>query len=99
MDSKPAIWLPPSHAIHQKGPKYACTLCDAVFFEDERHQYERHCVSGHSVEELREHSLQAQAPGLFDPHHESGDVEWQKWIDKNQAERPEDWRRWMKTSE
>jgi hypothetical protein len=93
----PGLILPPSHVIHGKPPKFACTLCEAVFTEDERHQFEHHVLRGHDHAELREHSLQAQAPGIFDPHHESGDVAWQEWIDKNSAERPEDWRRWMKT--
>jgi hypothetical protein len=40
-----------------------------------------------------------RAPGLYDPHHESGDVEWQRWIDENNEVRPAEWRKWMKTSE
>jgi len=85
MEAIERLWLPPSHKIHNTAPKYACTLCDAVFFEDERLQYERHVVSGHSHEELREHSLQAQAPGIFDPKWEGGDVEWGEWIARNAA--------------
>ena len=84
--NRPAIWLPPSHTIHNRKPIFACTLCDAAWYEPEdRHEYERHVVSGHSHEDVREHSLQAQAPGIFDPHWEGGDVEWQEWIDRNAA--------------
>ena len=95
----PAIWLPPSHKIHGKKPKYLCTLCPMVFYEGEESLYERHVIRGHSHEELREHSLQAQAPGIFDPNHESGDVEWGRWIERNNRERPEQWRKWMRTDE
>lgn len=94
----PGLYLPPSHAIHNKPPKYACTICEAVFTEDERRQFERH-VLGHPPEEIKPHSPFMQAPGLFDNYHESGDVAWQRWIDKNNAERPDEWQRWMKTSE
>lgn len=80
----PALWLPPSHVIHNTVPQFACTLCEQVFWTHERTQFERHVMS-HSHEELREHSLQAQAPGIFDPHWEGGDVEWQEWIDRNAA--------------
>jgi hypothetical protein len=91
----PGLILPPSHVIHNKPPKYACTLCDAVFTEDERFQFEHHVLRGHDHAELREHSYAVQAPGLFSP--DAGDAEWGRWIAKNNAERPEDWRRWMKT--
>lgn len=67
-------------------PKFACTLCDATFTADERHQFERH-VLGHPPEDLEPHSPRMQAPGIFDPYHESGDVEWQRWIDRNHAEK------------
>jgi hypothetical protein len=79
------IWIPPSHVIHNKPPTYLCTLCDAVFTEDERLLFEQHVIRGHSVEDLREHSLHAKAPGIFDPHWEGGDVEWQRWIDQHAA--------------
>lgn len=82
---RPAIWLPPSHVIHDKKPKFLCTLCDAEFYEDERHVYERHVLKAHSHEEVRARSPRVTAPGLFDPYHESGDVEWQEWIDRHAA--------------
>jgi uncharacterized C2H2 Zn-finger protein len=89
------IWVPKT--TDEKGPKYACTLCDKVFYEDEKHAYERHVVAGHSHEELREHSLTAQAPGLLDPYWEGGDVEWQRWIDRMRVERPGEEEKWMRT--
>jgi hypothetical protein len=91
--------IPHSHVIHQKPPKYACTLCPAVFTEDERFQFERHVIRGHSVEDLREVSLQAKAPGLFDPNHESGDVEWGRYIDRKHKEDPHGWAKWMRTDD
>ena len=94
----PTIWLPPSHAIHNKPPKFACTLCEAVFTEDERFQFERHVMRAHDESDLRPHSPRMQAPALFDPKHDSGDVEWGEWIRRNNESRPEQWRRWMKTS-
>lgn len=78
--------IPHSHKIHDKPPAFACCLCPAVFTEDEGRQYQDHCIRGHSIEDLREVSLQAQAPGLFDPNHEaSGDVEWGQWIARHAA--------------
>lgn len=79
-----SLWLPPSHVIHGKPPKFACCLCEAVFTEDERFQFERH-VLGHPIEDVQAHSPAHRAPGLFDPYWEGGDVEWQRWIDKNAA--------------
>jgi hypothetical protein len=75
-----------------------CALCGHPFYEGERAAYERHCLKDHSHEEVRSHSLVVQAPGLFDnTHPDYNDVAWAEWIAKNHAERPEQWRRWMKT--
>lgn len=93
-----SIWLPPSHAIHNKPPKYLCCLCDASFTEDERFQYERHCLKAHDHAEVRSKSPRDWAPGIFDPYHESGDVEWQRWIDRHAAAGA-DPMRYMKTSD
>jgi hypothetical protein len=79
-------------------PVYFCTLCNASFYTDERFQYEHHVIRGHSIEDLREHSPQAKAPGLFDPNHESGDVEWGKWIARHAAAGA-DPMRYMKTDD
>lgn len=89
------IWLPPSHAIHNTPPKFGCTICPAVFYEDERHVFERHCLS-HSQEEILAKSPRHQAPGLFDPEYEGSDVEWGRWIEKNAAA-GNDPMRYMKT--
>jgi hypothetical protein len=77
--------IPHSHVIHNTPPAYLCTLCDAVFSADERLLFEQHVIRGHSVEDLREHSLQAKAPAIFDPHWEGGDTDWQEWIDRHAA--------------
>lgn len=90
--------IPPSHKIHGQPAKFACTICPMVFYEGERHQFERH-VLRHTPEEIRPHSPRMQAPGIFDPYHESGDVEWQKYIDRKNAEDPDGWMDWMKTGE
>jgi hypothetical protein len=90
--------IPHSHAIHQKPPKYACTLCPMVFTEDERRQFEHHVIRGHSIEDLREHSPQAQAPAIFDPHWEGGDTEWGAWIERN-ARAGNDPMRYMRTDD
>lgn len=88
--------IPHSHVIHEKPPKYACTLCEAVFSEDERFQYERHCLA-HPMEDVLEHSPRHWAPGIFHP--DAGDAEWSAWIRDHQASNPEGWRDWMKTSD
>jgi hypothetical protein len=93
----PGLYLPAPHAIHKLEPKWTCALCGHPFYEGERAAMERHVLRDHSHEEVRSHSDTVRAPGLFDPLYEGSDVEWGKWIAKNQAERPEDWRRWMKT--
>lgn len=69
--------LPHGYVIHDRPPRYLCTLCDAQFTEDERHQYERH-VLGHPMEDVVEHSPRHHAPGIFHP--DAGDAEWSKWI-------------------
>lgn len=86
--------IPASHTIHEKAPKFACTLCEAVFTEDERRQYQRHVMS-HPMEDVVAHSPRHQAPGLFGP--EAGDAEWAKWIRDHNASDPDGWERWMKT--
>lgn len=93
----PGFYLPPSHVIHGREPKYKCALCGKPFFEGEQSAFERHCLKDHSHEEVRSHSDMVRAPGLFDPNYEGSDVEWGKWIERNNRERPEEWRKWMKT--
>lgn len=96
---RPAIWVPPSHAIHNREPVFLCCLCEAAWYEPEdRFEYERHVMRAHSHEEVRDLSPRTHAPGIFDPHHESGDVEWQRWIDRNAAA-GNDPMRYMKTSD
>ena len=90
--------LPRSHTIHGRGPKFACTLCEAVFTEDERGKYERH-VTGHALEEVQARSLAHQAPGIFSD--EGGDEEWGAWVAKHREIDPEgrEWHRWGKTGD
>lgn len=78
-------------------PAYACTICPAEFYSDEKHQYERHVLS-HPVEDLVPHSPALQSPVLFG--NAGGDIEWKAWIDKHKAIDPKglDWHRWGKTS-
>ncbi len=73
-----SLWLPPGHAIHQTPPKFLCTLCEWVGWEER--EYVRH-VMGHPVEDLHPYSPQTQAPGVFSP--DAGDKEWGEWIDRN----------------
>lgn len=93
------LWLPPSHAIHDRKPVFMCTMCDAAWFtsdERARVEYAHHCATAHR-DDVREHSLAIQAPGLFD-RHASGDVEWSEWIDRN-ARAGNDPMRYMKTDD
>lgn len=88
--------LPRSHTIHQRGPQFACTICEKVFYEDERHQYEHHVLS-HGQEDLAPHSPAMQAPGIFGTA--GGDEAWTAWIERHRAVDPEgrEWHRWGKT--
>jgi hypothetical protein len=43
-----------------KPPRFACTLCEKTFTEDERHQFERHVLS-HPPEDIRPHSPRMRA--------------------------------------
>lgn len=88
--------IPHSHKIHDKPPKYACTLCEAVFTGDERGQYERHVLS-HSLEEIQAQCPEFQAPGIFG--RTAGDQEWRAWVDRHRASDPKglDWARWGRT--
>ena len=92
------LWLPPSHVIHNREPKYECGLCGKPFYEGEQAAYERHCLKDHDLAELQQHSLKAQAPGLFDDEWEGADAEWGRWIREHRESDPHGWRRWMKTS-
>jgi hypothetical protein len=97
----PGLILPPAFAIHGERPATHCTLCGHPFFEREigpGGAFERHVMS-HPIEDMHPHSLHTQAPGLFDSNSEaSGDVEWGQYIRRMNEERPEGWRRWMRTS-
>jgi hypothetical protein len=88
------IYVP--RPLTSESPRFACTICEAIFTADERHAFERHVLS-HPPEEIKPHSPHMSAPGLFDPNADVGDTDWRDWIDKNNRERPEAWRKWMKT--
>lgn len=91
------LYIPAPHTIHKRAPTKFCTICKKPFYENEQRALERHVLNEHSLEEILQHSPRHTAPGLFDPYWEGGDVDWQRWIDKNKVARPEAWRRWMKT--
>jgi hypothetical protein len=80
-----ALIVPYSTLTHEESPEFACTLCEAVFTRDERHQFERH-VLNHPIEDVQARSPKHMAPGIFDdddPRY--NDVEWTQWIRKNAA--------------
>ena len=91
------LFIPTSAEIHEKTPKYLCTLCDSHFYEGEERAYQRHAIEHGKNGDAREHSLHLKAPALFNPRHESGDVEWQDYIDRKTKADPHGWREWMKT--
>lgn len=91
------LWIPPSAAIHEKRAKYFCTLCSWKGYEGEHRQYERHVIEHARAGDARKHSLHLAAPGIFDPRHESGDVEWQDYIDRKTKADPHGWKNWMRT--
>lgn len=76
--------------------KFACALCDAVFTEDERHQYERH-VLGHPIEDVQALSPRHQAPVLFG--NAGGDEDWSRWVAEHRISDPHGWARWGKTGD
>lgn len=102
---KPVIWIPgvnvaPSHTVHNRPPKWRCCLCGHPFFEGEERAYRRHVTDSkvHDDAEIAARSPRHQAPGLFDNRHpDYNDIAWADWIEKNARERPEQWKRWMKT--
>jgi hypothetical protein len=81
-------------------PRFACTLCPATFYADERHAFEHHCLS-HTAEELAAHSPRHQAPGLFDPEYEGGDVDWSRWVARHRLADPQgrEWHKWGRTGD
>jgi hypothetical protein len=88
--------LPRSHTIHNRGPQFACTICEKVFTQDERSAYERHVIS-HAREDLAPHSPALQAPGIFGT--EGGDEDWTRWVERHRAIDPEgrNWATWGRT--
>ena len=91
--------IPTSAEVHDKKPTYLCCLCDWVGYEDEHRAYQNHVLQHARAGDARKHSLHLAAPGLFDPNHESGDVEWGQWIDRKSKADPHGAWRWMKTSD
>lgn len=98
------LWIPPSSSIHNERPRFRCHICQdrepgaGLFYSEAA--YRDHFDNNRCrelEEETRRRSFTLRAPGFFDPYYEGGDVEWQRWIDRNMAERPGEWRRWMKT--
>lgn len=77
-------------------PVYFCTICDSRFYEDERHQYERHVLS-HPVEDLVPHSLAMQNPVLFGDA--GGDQDWAAWVKRHAETDPNGWAKWGLTGD
>jgi hypothetical protein len=75
---------------------FQCTLCPAEFYEDERHQYERH-VLNHPTEDLVPHSPRLQAPALFGDA--GGDRDWNEWVNRHRESDPHGWERWGRTDD
>lgn len=101
---RPALWLPPSSSIHNEAPKFRCHICQdrepgaGLFYTEAA--YRDHFDNNRCKqleEETRRRSFTLRAPGLFDLYYEGSDVEWQRWIDRNWAERPHEWHKWMRT--
>jgi hypothetical protein len=102
MDTRPhrsGLVIPTSAQIHEKTPKFLCTLCDWHGFEGEYRAYERHVLEHARNGDAREHSLHLKAPGLFDPNFEGSDVEWGQYLDRKMKADPHNWAKWMKTSD
>lgn len=99
-----AFWIPPSSSIHKERAKYRCHICQdrdpgaGLFYSEAA--YRDHFDNNRCrelEEQARLRSFTLRAPGLFDPWYEGSDVEWGRWIEKNWRERPEQWRKWMRT--
>lgn len=71
---------------HGEPPRYRCLCCPerVVFYAGEEAAYEAHVVacSRRHEDELRQLSIRARDPELFDPL-VSGDVEFQAWVRAN----------------
>lgn len=103
---RPMLYLPPGSSLHNETPKFACHLCEerepgaGLFYTHAA--YVSHFDNNRCADleaKVRAKSFTLRAPGLFDPWYEGSDVEWGRFIDRMWRERPEQWRRWMKTSD
>ena len=73
--------------------------CGKRYYDYEQTAFANH-VASHSLDEHRQLSFKTRMPAFFDNYHpDFNDVDWQRWIDRKSVERPEQWRKWMKTSE
>lgn len=86
----------PRHVDEQ--PVYFCTLCQARFYVDEKHAYERHVLS-HPLEEVQARTLSHQAPGIFGSA--GGDQDWRKWVEDHRRTDPLGlhWDKWGRTGD
>jgi hypothetical protein len=101
---RPSLWIPPSSSIHGERPKFRCHICQdrdpgaGLFYSHAAyvaHFEQDRCKDLET--EIRMRSFTLRAPGFFDPWYEGSDVEWGKFIERKWKERPEQWRKWMRT--
>lgn len=84
-------------------PKYFCRVCElvgdtTVFFDGEDAAYHAHVLacSERNADALRALSPRHNLPAVYDPDHESGDVDWGRWLREN-ADKIAEGRKNMKT--
>jgi hypothetical protein len=93
------LLIPTSAQIHEKEPRFLCTLCEWVGYDGEHRAYERHVLEHAKNGDAREHSLHLKAPGMFSNTYEGQDLEWAKWVDDHTKSDPNGWTKWMKTGD
>lgn len=93
--------IPTSSSLHQRTPRWKCIPCGTEFFEGESGAYERHVATCSAADEyVQARSYYLRFPAAYQPYNpDFGDVEWQRWIDKNKEERPEQAAKWFRTGD
>jgi hypothetical protein len=99
---KSGLIIPTSRQIHDKPVLFRCMACGKPFYEGEQSVYERHVVDACDQQEeyMDATSMQRKMPAAYDQTNpDFNDVEWAKWIEDHQRDRPEQVHKWFKTSE